>query len=142
MSHPAPRHRWRRLPLTVGTAAVATVVGAVIVVGGQSASAATLEAPAEPSDLERGLGHIRQMDGAFEEGDLELDMTYETWGTAQDQGPVGLAHQPGVGPQPVQLTDRRRHPVDLVRRWLPDPRHGRGSGAPFSDRTEQARPPC
>ena len=33
---------------------------------GESASAATLEAPAEPSDLERGLGHIRQMDGAFD----------------------------------------------------------------------------
>src|SRR5262249_2628268 len=32
----------------------------------RSASVATLEAPTEPSDLERGLGHIRQMDGGFD----------------------------------------------------------------------------
>jgi len=29
-------------------------------------STATLEAPAEPSDLDRGLGHIRQMDAGFD----------------------------------------------------------------------------
>jgi predicted lipid-binding transport protein (Tim44 family) len=32
----------------------------------RSMPAATLEAPPEPSDLDRGLGHIRQMDGGFD----------------------------------------------------------------------------
>src|SRR5262245_33708806 len=34
--------------------------------GSGSSSAATIDAPAEPSDLDRGLGHIRQMDAAFD----------------------------------------------------------------------------
>jgi predicted lipid-binding transport protein (Tim44 family) len=34
--------------------------------GSLSSSTATLEAPAAPTDLERGLGHIRQMDAAFD----------------------------------------------------------------------------
>ena len=34
--------------------------------GFQSPATATLEVPAAPSDLERGVGHIRQMDGAFD----------------------------------------------------------------------------
>ena len=33
---------------------------------GATSSAATMEAPAAPSDLERGLGHIRQMDSRFD----------------------------------------------------------------------------
>lgn len=34
--------------------------------GPMRSSAATLQAPVAPSDLDRGLGHIRQMDGAFD----------------------------------------------------------------------------
>ncbi len=34
--------------------------------GGQSAATATAEAPSGPTDLERGLGHIRQMDPTFD----------------------------------------------------------------------------
>jgi len=34
--------------------------------GGATSAAATMEAPAAPSDLERGLGHIRQMDSRFD----------------------------------------------------------------------------
>jgi predicted lipid-binding transport protein (Tim44 family) len=34
--------------------------------GDRSGPAATLEAPPEPTDLERGLGHLRQMDSAFD----------------------------------------------------------------------------
>ncbi len=36
--------------------------------GAASASAATVEAPAGPSDLERGLGFVRQMDAGFDPG--------------------------------------------------------------------------
>lgn len=34
--------------------------------GSQSPTTATLEVPATPSDLDRGVGHIRQMDGGFD----------------------------------------------------------------------------
>ncbi len=47
---------------------------------GPALSTATIEAPAEPSDLDRGLGHIRQMDGAFDPaafGERATDMFFK-----------------------------------------------------------------
>ncbi len=37
---------------------------------GSSAATATIEAPAAPSDLDRGVGHIRQMDAGFDQARL------------------------------------------------------------------------
>src|SRR5688572_27333625 len=62
--------------------------------GGSSAPpAAVLEAPAEPSDLDRGLGHIRQMDAQFDPaafGESATDMFFKiqaAW-TNRDMGRV------------------------------------------------------
>ena len=53
----------------------------------------TLEAPAEPSDLDRGVGHIRQMDAQFDPaafGETATDMFFKiqaAW-TNRDMGRV------------------------------------------------------
>lgn len=58
---------------------------------GMASAAATLEAPAEPSDLDRGLGHIRQMDASFDPagfGELATDIFFKIQGawTGRDMG--------------------------------------------------------
>ncbi len=58
------RRRQHRMP--AGPQGDATPQGADGQPGFQSPATATLEVPAAPSDLERGVGHIRQMDGAFD----------------------------------------------------------------------------
>jgi predicted lipid-binding transport protein (Tim44 family) len=59
----------RRQRMPAGPQAYATPQGADATPwqpGSQSRATATLEMPAASSDLDRGVGHIRQMDGAFD----------------------------------------------------------------------------
>jgi predicted lipid-binding transport protein (Tim44 family) len=61
---------------------------------GRSAPAAALEAPAEPSDLDRGLGHVRQMDAgfdpaAFAETATDTFFKIQAAWTTRDLGRVG-----------------------------------------------------
>lgn len=61
--------------------------------GSLSSATATLETPAAPSDLDRGVGHIRQMDGAFDpvrfaETASDLFFKVQAAWTARDMGSV------------------------------------------------------
>ena len=59
--------RRRQQTMPAGPQGYATPQGAdATLPGSQSRATATLEMPAAPSDLDRGVGHIRQMDGAFD----------------------------------------------------------------------------
>jgi len=85
--------------------------------GDRSASTAAVEMPAEPADLDRGVGHIRQLDGSFDPAafaETATDMFFKIQGawTSRDLGKVADLLTPemrGVlGAQIDQLRADRR----------------------------------
>jgi len=79
----------------------------------RSAPAATLEAPPEPSDLDRGLGHVRQMDASFDPtgfADTASDMFFKiqaAW-TGRDIGKAAELLTPEMRAGLQEQCDRLR----------------------------------
>jgi len=77
------------------------------------APVATIEAPAEPSDLDRGLGHIRQMDAGFDPAtfaETATDMFFKIqagW-TSRDMGRVADLLTPEMQGELQRQCDRLR----------------------------------
>jgi predicted lipid-binding transport protein (Tim44 family) len=78
-----------------------------------AASTVTMEAPAGPSDLDRGIGHIRQMDPSFDParfGELATDIFFKIQGawTARDLRPVADLLTPEMSSSLERDCDRLR----------------------------------
>ena len=81
--------------------------------GATGASTATVEAPAGPTDLQRGLGHIRQMDPAFDPrafAETASDIFFRVQGawTARDLRSVAASLTPEMQSQLQRDCDRLR----------------------------------
>jgi len=95
-------------PATRDDAAVSARYGA-----GAPASTATLEPPAGPSDLERGIGHLRQMDPSFDPrgfSETASDTFFKVQGawTARDLRSISASLTPEMATQLQRDCDRLR----------------------------------